>query len=561
MKKVKQSIAFILLGLFLLSAVVYADQPAEKATLRKPEEVKAVLLEAEIDFDPAETEENCKAQLDTALKAVKSYDMNAVLLPVNGKTGGFFSGEVWPTEIGFDLVQYVLDKAKEQKLFVYAVLDARYSKDASGNYGEQQALSASSIRSLCQAADELMGKYDLDGLYLDGYCFTRTPASRKAYRAEGGAMGYDNWLRESITALTTNLSRTVKEKRSDSIFGLVVKPVWANQSTDPDGSATAAEFEMLTDASMDLDAVMALGKIDDVLVWNAGSTMDLSTEFKTVLEWWGHTAQEYGAAVTAGICNQKMGSGEAGWNTPDQVVRQAVAARETAGCKGAAFASLTALKNNWSNSTNTLLRYYSNQIEKQDILTDLLMHTPEKHTYTTKDATVDFYGESDRSFPLKFNGQEIYRNKKGEFTLKMDLKPGLNTFTLEHKGKTDVYQITREVSVIKSAAPTGEVLVKGGSNLDVTVMAYPGSVVTVSLNDVRMELTEGKPEKQGDEYVPYTGNFTIPAATEYKQKLGGIGVTAVWEGITQHSGGAIVTVEALVKESEPSPAPTAKPAQ
>ena len=561
MKKVKQSIAFILLGLFLLSMVVYADQPAEKAALRKPEELKAVLLESGTDFDPAETEETGKAQLDAVLNAVKNYGMNSVFLPVNGTTGSFFAGDVWPTETSFDLVQYVLDKAKEQELFVYAVLDARYSKDASGNYGEQQSLSASSIRSLCQAADELMSKYDLDGLYLDGYCFAQTPASRKAYRAEGGAMGYNNWLRECITALTTNLSHTVKEKSPEAVFGLMAEPVWANQSTDPEGSATAAEFEMLTDASMDLDAVMTFGKIDDILVRNTGYMTDPAADFKTVLEWWGHTAKEYGATVTAGISNQKMGSGAAGWEAPDQVVRQAVAARETDGCKGAAFASLTALKNNWSNSTNTLMRYYNNQIQKQDILTDLRMHTPEKHIYTTKDTTVDFYGESDRSFPLKFNGQEIYRNKKGEFTLKMDLEPGLNTFTLEHKGKTDVYQITREIEVIKSVAPSGTAVVQGGSKLDVAVMAYPGSVVTVSLNGERLDLTEGKPEKEGDEYVPYTGSFTIPAAVEYKQKLGGIGVTAVWEGITQHSGGAAVAVEALAKESEPSAEPTAKPAQ
>ena len=155
-----------------------------------------------------------------------------------------------------------------------------------------------------------------------------------------------------------------------------------------------------------------------------------------------------------------------------------------------AFGSLAALKENVGGSTDVLLRYYADQIEEQDILTDLTVSTPEKRTYTTQEPQVNFYGASDPNFPLTLNGQELQRNSEGVFSLEMDLEPGLNTFTFEHKEKSVVYKITREVVIIQEVSPSGSLTVEGSTQIGVTVMAYSGSTVTASLGGASVTLTE-----------------------------------------------------------------------
>lgn len=554
MKTVKRGLVFLLLGIFVLGMAVYADEQPAQPTLKRPAETKMVQFTAGQEFDPAASEADCKAQLDAALDAVESFEMNAVLLPVNGENGGYFSSEVWPSAAAFDLVQYVLDGAKNRNLFVYLLVDAGWGVDSSGTYKELGGLSAAVVQSQCRVLEELTEKYAPDGVYLKGYCNQPDASSMAVYRAEGASMGYENWVRECTTSLVVNASNTVKEKHPDAVFGLLAEPVWANQTTDPAGSATASDFEMLTDGNLDLTAVFALGQIDDVLVKCPGSLTDKALNFKTVLNWWGQTAKDNNATVTAYLYNQKLGGDETGWKAPDQVMRQVIAAREAAACKGAAFASLSALSENRSGSTDVLMRYYKNEILEQDILTDLSMSQPEKRTYTTQEPQAIFYGASDPNFPLKINEKELDRNGEGVFSVEMDLKPGLNTFTFEHKEKTITYKITREVVVIQSVSPAGSMTVEGGTQIGVNVMAYSGSSVTASLGGVSVQLAEEElvtdsADGNTSSYVPFKGSITVPAGQESEQDIGSIAVSATWQGITQSSGGAHVYVAALPQQA------------
>ncbi len=562
MKTIKRGLAFLLVAMLVLGMVVFADsdpaeQPAEppaEAALKRPAEMKAVWLSAGQDFDPAASETDCKAQLDAALDAIENFEMNAVLLPVNGESGGYFPSESWPSSAGFDLVQYVLDGAKSRSLFVYAVADAGWGVGSDGSYKKQESLSAAAVQAQCRAVEELAANYDLDGVYLQNYCNRPGPASMALYRTEGASMGFENWVRECTTSLVVNASQTVKEKRPQALFGLLAEPVWANQSTDPAGSATAADYEMLTDGNLDLNAVFALGKIDDILVKCPGSLGDKALNFETVLGWWGSAAKQHNATVTACVYNQKLGGDGAGWKAPDQVMRQIIKTRETPGCKGAAFASLSALSENRSGATDVLMRYYKNEILEQDILTDLSMSQPEKRSYTTREPQAIFYGASDPNFPLKINGTELDRNGEGVFSIEMPLEPGLNTFTFEHKEKSITYKITREVVIIQSVSPAGSMTVEGGTQIGVSVMAYSGSAVTASLGGVSVQLTEEElvtdsADGNTSSYAPFKGSITVPAGQENVQDIGSIAVSATWQGITQSGGGAHVYVAALPQQA------------
>ena len=550
----KQITAALCAAVLLGGFTVFAQGGGEAETRQRPSELKAVVLAAGRDFDPAAPEADCKAQLDAAFSQAAEYGMNAAFVPANTAAGALFSGETWPMAAGFDLLAYAAQSARAQGLCFYVIFDASCGLGGDGQYGQQAGLNAAYVQQACQVLAQLTAQYQPDGVYLTGYYNQKTPQSMSLYRSEGASMGYENWVRECVSALVINASAAVRAEKADAVFGLLADAVWANQSADPAGSETAAGFQMAFDGYVDLNALFALADLDQLLVRCPGSLTDTEQNFKTVLNWWAGTAGPHGVGVAAYIYNDKLGGDEPGWKSPDQVMRQIIETRAVQGCQGAAFASLPALQQNTSGSTDVLLRYYADQIEEQDILTDLAVSTPEKRTYTTQEPHVSFYGASDPNFPLKINGKELDRNGEGVFSLEMDLEPGLNTFTFEHKEKSIVYNITREVVIVKEVAPAGSMTVEGSTQIGITVMAYSGSSITASLGGVSAALTEqelASDDADGNTsaYVPYKGVLTAPAAADSQQDAGNISISATWQGISQSAGGARVYVAALPQQA------------
>lgn len=556
MKRLQKAAALFFVLLFLLALPVFAegDDSGGGTALSKPQELKAVVLQPGQDFEPTDIESDCITSIEQAIAKAVEYEMNAIFVPVNLAGGTLYTSDSWPMQTGFDLLQVTLDKAKAEGLYVYGVFDAACGASEGSEYGALPLLTAATVQSACVELNALTSRYELDGVYLTGYYNQKTAQSMMLYKTEGSGMGFENWVRECATSLVVNASEAVKSAKDTVVFGLLTDPVWANNNTEPSGSATNAAFEMYTDGAVDLNAIFTWGQIDQLLVKCPGALADPDVNFKEVLAWWGQMAEGHSAKIAAYICNDKLGSDEAGWKAPDQVMRQVIQTRNTAGCEGAAFASLTALNENKSGATSVLLRYYQNEIQEQDILTDLSVSKPEKRTYTTQEPQAIFYGASDPNFPLTINGTELNRNGEGVFSAEIDLKPGLNTLNFEHKEKSIVYNITRKVVIINSVSPAGSITVEGNTQIGITVMAYSGSNITASLAGatvtlVEEELADDTADGSATAYVPYKGTLTMPAAGESEQDIGSISVGASWSGISQNASGARVYVASLPKQA------------
>ena len=119
---------------------------------------------------------------------------------------------------------------------------------------------------------------------------------------------------------------------------------------------------------------------------------------------------------------------------------------------------------------------------------------------------------------------------------KRQLKAGLNTFTIEHKGKSLTYNITRIVQVIKEVSPTGKISVDGGMQVSVSALAYEGAQVTASVGGQTIQLTETEDDTDEAErdsgYRLYVGVFTAPSASATATSMGNITFTATAQGLS-----------------------------
>lgn len=173
---------------------------------------------------------------------------------------------------------------------------------------------------------------------------------------------------------------------------------------------------------------------------------------------------------------------------------------------------------------------------------------------TTNEPITTFTGTSDPKHDLKINGKSVERDGDGAFSLEYELKPGDNTFTFSHKGKTTTYTVKYNYVVMRSYTPSGSHNYKSGATFSVVVSARKGSTVTATFNGKTITLKQttgqgGDGETQKSEtFVDYTGSFTLPKNNTTDKNMGAVTFKATHQGYTNTGkSGAIVCKKAQVK--------------
>jgi uncharacterized lipoprotein YddW (UPF0748 family) len=131
--------------------------------------------------------------------------------------------------------------------------------------------------------------------------------------------------------------------------------VWANNYEDEAGSATKATFSALADGHADTKRFVEEGLCDFFAVEAYGSLSDGNIPFETVVKWWADVAAKQDMPFYTVMAADRVGGSGTGWNAPDQLTKQAMVVRDTAGCNGGIYNSLKALQTQ-KTSTEALLK-------------------------------------------------------------------------------------------------------------------------------------------------------------------------------------------------------------
>ena len=547
----KRFLAILLNLIFLFSVMsitVFADETTN-VVYNAPDEIRGVVITPGEDFatEAGQSESTVKGQIDNIINNVSKYGLNTIYLNLQHRNGVIYNSQYYPYYTSFDALQYFAEKAQQNELYLYAVVNPSMvaAGDLLYDYGY---IYSDNILQAQKNINEIAANYDIDAILIEGYYNSVAEDSFDEYKKYSAGMGFDQWVCESATSIVKTLSDTVQKANPSVQFGLVCDSVWANSSSVEGGSATKAEFEMRSDAYVDLPAVMEAANVKTLLIDLPGSLTNKQIPFKTTLSWWKNFAGAYGCDVSALIYNSKLSSSETGWASPDQVIQQLIAMRDVK-AKGAAFGSYEHLEANKDGHTDLITKYFKGQVSTSDILTTLTVSRPEQLTYSTYEPYVSFYGASDPNFPLLLNGDEVERNDKGVFSLEIELSAGENVFEFTHKTKTVTYNITRNVKIFQSVAPEGSMTVEGDSIVTISAYAYKGSSITAYVDGITIPLIETSRQDDNTDknsnYVLYVGDYQVPPSTSSVQEIGNISFSGEWQGIKQSVTGASIRVTAL----------------
>lgn len=523
--------------------ITAADLVSGESMVFLPNGMRAVTLVPGTDFCTGEqTDAALAEELPALFEELSGYDMNAVLIQSDNESEKYYDLDMTS---GRGVLGSVIDKAHEYGFSAYVQLDVNSlaSEVIAQGGGLKAGFSA--------AVHKFAMKYACEGILLSDYYTSDTPEMYAEYMRSGSGIGYENWLYESNEYMIRTLSEVIHRTSNTTAVGLLITDMWANSSSNEEGSRTADTVQALYDGFCDTREYIRHGYADMVMVKAYGTDSDASLGFDNVVSWWYDLAEENGVKLYVLHLNDRIGQ-YSGWYE-DQLLRQLLIMESYDDIGGSCFNSLQGLRNNYLGSTDTLMKYFDEQINTSTLFDTLQMTSPTQTSFVTYDSTVKFMGTFDENFDVFFDGEKVKLNEAGNFYFQKELKVGRNTFVIEHKGKKVYYTIERQVDVLRSIAQTKDIVVEGGSRVTLEAVAYSGSKVSAVIAGQTVTLKEKSGASEdldaNSDYAKFVGYYRVPAGiVGEKQSLGSTSYYANYRGIEEYMTGGSITVEA-----EPEP--------
>lgn len=209
---------------------------------------------------------------------------------------------------------------------------------------------------------------------------------------------------------------------------------------------------------------------------------------------------------------------------------------------GAAFAVFLTLdkqqsKTDDDSSSSQYLAVSSSLEEPEEELSDIQkteseyfkITQPQTKSFTTKNSSVTFKGNTNITTGVTLNGKQIKIPKDidGSFTVTEKLKYGKNKFVFKAGKFETVYNITRKYEIITDYSPKTEQTYSAGATFSVSVTAKKGATVTATFNNKKLTLTKAETKKDG--FAVFSGNFTLPKGHFKDLNLGVVEFKAVYK--------------------------------
>lgn len=502
------------------------------------DELKATVVNLG-DFEAEKFSENFSAKLDTLI----SYGMNGVYINPYDKKVSYFTTNMNKDSDRLEKALAVATKKGMQR-FVYFDVNRAMSACPEGE---------DKYDYLVSEAHKFALRYRCNGIILTGFYGSNNNAVYDEYMKKGSGIGYKNWLFDSVEYKFATVSEVIHLSDNSIAVGLDAKDVWANSSRNEKGSDTSAKYSAYYNGYADTKTFVEKGLADFIVANASGSLDDAVVGFDEVCSWWSDVAKAADIPLYIVHHNEKIGTDEAGWEVEDQLLKQLAKADELDNYSGSVFYSEKSLEDNPMGTTDTLTKYFNEQINVDSLFEDLEMTSPYYTNYSTDDTSVAFMGTFDENFDVYFDGEKLTLNEAGNFYFEKQLEVGMNTFVITHKGKTINYNIERTINVLKSVGSSvseGKTLsVDGGTSVSILAVAYKGSYATATLGGTTIELTENAKSDAVDinsSYAAFTGKITVPEGiVDEEQYLGNIEISASYAGYSRTYIGAEVTVNAV----------------
>jgi len=369
---------------------------------------------------------------------------------------------------------------------------------------------------------EIIENYDIDGIHLDDYFYPGKDFNDKAaYAKYGTAYGnIDDWRRENVNKLISELSKAVKAAGEAVSFGVSPFGIWANKSANTLGSDTRG-MQTYYDQYADTRKWVKEGLLDYIapqLYWYIGYEI---ADYSRLLSWWADVTAGTGVDLYIGQAAYRTGDADpkSPWYGIAEMEKQLQLNSENKEVKGSIFFSNRSLCN------NPALSEALKSLYKKKSSIPVSVSRPAEDIQTTLEK---YYlnGSSDPEKPLYLNGVPVEnRSARGYFGVLVPLTEGANSFTLSQEASEVTRVIYRKTADSEPAKMSGAEIISAsvfpqsqeyrnpGEKITLSCEAPYGSTVTVQIGGKRYSMKpSGAVTGTSGLYADkFTCEYTIPA--------------------------------------------------
>jgi uncharacterized lipoprotein YddW (UPF0748 family) len=209
---------------------------------------------------------------------------------------------------------------------------------------------------------EVVNGYDIDGVHLDDYFYPSGAAfdddAAYAEYNDGSFADKGDWRRDNVNQFVRDLGQAIHAAKPGVSFGISPFGVWRNQAADPTGSATKASVASYDDMYADARTWIREGWIDYIAPQIYWSLSFAPARFDVLVDWWENEVSGTGVKLYVGHAPYKLGTAEAGWQSPKEIVNQLKYGASSGAVQGDIFFSAKDLLRNPLGLLPVLQAYY-----------------------------------------------------------------------------------------------------------------------------------------------------------------------------------------------------------
>ena len=263
-----------------------------------------------------------RCYFDTLTLRLQQAGINALIFQVRPEADAFYPSEIEPWsrfltgEQGvapaplWDPMQYLITLCHERDMEFHAWINPyrvsvnNKNRLAPGHiyhshpewfvtYGNQLVFDPGLPESrafICRVVDDMVSRYDIDAIHMDDYFYpypvSGTPfPDTDSYRRYGGNLPLDEWRRDNVNRLVSELSLLIKKRKPWVRFGISPFGIYRNDTSWEGGSPTAG-LQNYDDLYADVLLWVRNGWVDYIvpqLYWEVGHP---AACYEKLVYWW-----------------------------------------------------------------------------------------------------------------------------------------------------------------------------------------------------------------------------------------------------------------------------------
>ena len=358
-------------GLALAGMTIRTQTSAGKDEVKDPNQFRAVWVSTvyRLDYPSKATTDPAvlKADADRILQTCADMGMTAVILQVRPSADALYPSSYYPWSAdltgrqgqapadGFDPLAYWVEQAHALGLELHAWINPfRVTKGGQSEYDSLTADHPAKVHPdwvveydgkfyfdpglpevreyIIQSAEELARNYDIDGIHLDDYFYPGTNFDDSDTYAQygGGFSDIGDWRRDNVNQLVKELGERVHAIDPGLSYGISPSGVWADRSSQSQGSNTTGGYESYYASYADSRKWVKEEWIDYIcpqVYWYIGHP---SMDYETIVKWWADVVKGTGVSLYIGMADYQAGNSDPSspWYGVE-AIRQQLALNET----------------------------------------------------------------------------------------------------------------------------------------------------------------------------------------------------------------------------------------